>query len=146
MSTAQNNAASRHPEPGLPGDAVASTAGNGNGGRRQTPMAGAAIRQLRSGSDLAEVQLSEGVVQDALGVRRQQLENADRRSERESGERKEGRRLTFALALAAIIAVVGITVFLVIYGESGLLGYILSGIGGIIAGAFGGYGYANRRR
>ena len=150
MSTAQNNAASRHPEPGPPDDAVASTAGNGNGGRRQTPMAGAAIRQLRSGSDLAEVQLSERVVQDALGVRRQQLENADRRSERESGERKEARRQAFVLSLvfvlAAIIAVVGITVFLVIYGESGLLGYILSGIGGIIAGAFGGYGYANRRR
>ena len=150
MSTEQNNAESRHPEPAPPGDAVASTAGNGNGRRRQTPMAGAAIRQLRSGSDLAEVQLSEGVVQDALGVRRQQLENADRRSERESGERKEANRQAFVLSLVfvltAIVAVIGITVFLVIYGESGLLGYILSGIGGIVAGAFGGYGYANRRR
>ena len=50
------------------------------------------------------------------------------------------------LAIAAIIAVLGITVFLVIYDAGGLLGYILSGIGGIIAGAFGGYGYANRTR
>lgn len=152
MSTEQNNAESKPSESGQSDGDAAIAAGNGAGVRRPTPTAGAAIRQLRSGSDLAEVQLSEAVFRDALAVRRQQLENADRRSERESGERKESKRLNFILTLvlviAASIAVLGITVFLVIYDAGGLLGYILSGIGGIIAGAFGGYryGYANRPR
>ena len=150
MSIEQNNAESKPSESGQSDGDGSIAAGNGAGVRRPTPTAGAAIRQLRSSSDIAEVQLSEAVFRDALAVRRQQLENADRRSEREYGERKESKRLNFiltlVLAIAAIIAVLGITVFLVIYGESGLLGYILSGIGGIIAGAFGGYGYANRTR
>lgn len=69
-----------------------------------------------------------------------------RQSEREHDDRKESRRLSFVLIIVAILAVVGIVVFLTIYKEGGLLGYILSGIGGLIAGAFGGYGYANRPR
>ena len=76
----------------------------------------------------------------------QELGNEDRQSERDYGDRKETRRLSFALAIIALVAVVAIVVFLVIYGEGGLLGYILSGIGGLLAGAFGGYGYANRPR
>ena len=146
MSAEQSNSESKQPEPGQPGGDRSIAAGNGAGVRRQAPTAGAAIRQLRSGSDIAEVQLSEAVVQDALAVRKQQLENADRQSERGSEERKEARRLTFVLVIIAIIAVVAIIVFLVIYKEGGLLGNILSGIGGLIAGALGGYGYANRPR
>ena len=48
------------------------------------------------------------------------------------------------LVLVAIVVVAGIIVFLVMQKEPGLLGYILSGIGGLIAGAFGGYGWAKR--
>ena len=70
----------------------------------------------------------------------------DRESERENDDRKESRRLSFVLVIVAILSVVAIIIFLTIYKEGDLLGYILSGIGGLIAGAFGGYGYANRSR
>ena len=85
-------------------------------------------------------------VAGTIALKSQELGNDDRQSERDYGDRKETRRLSFALAIIALIAVVAIIVFLVIYNEGGLLGYILSGIGGLIAGAFGGYGYANRPR
>lgn len=121
------------------------------GDRSRPPLLSAifstrAATELHGAESRTELHLNEEHVSALIALQAKEQESDDRQSERESGERKEGRRLTFALALAAIIAVVGITVFLVIYGESGLLGYILSGIGGIIAGAFGGYGYANRRR
>ena len=67
-------------------------------------------------------------------------------SESEHADRKETRRWAVLIVIVAILAVVAIIVFLTIYKEAGLLGYILSGIGGLIAGAFGGYGYANRPR
>ena len=67
-------------------------------------------------------------------------------SEREHDARKETRRLAVLIVIVAILAVVGIIVFLTIFQQGSLLGYILSGIGGLIAGAFGGYGYANRPR
>lgn len=69
-----------------------------------------------------------------------------RESERDHDAGKETRRWAVLVVIIAILAVVGIIVFLTVYKEGGLLGYILSGIGGLIAGAFGGYGYANRPR
>ena len=69
-----------------------------------------------------------------------------RESEREHNAGKETRRLAVLIVIVAILAVVAIIVFMTIYQQGGLLGYILSGIGGLIAGAFGGYGYANRPR
>ena len=74
------------------------------------------------------------------------LENEDRQSQRDHDAVKETRRWAVLVVIIAILAVVGIIVFLTVYKEVGLLGYILSGIGGLIAGAFGGYGYANRSR
>lgn len=125
------------------------------GDRSRPPLLSAifstrAATELHGAESRTELHLNEEHVSALIALRAKEQESDDRQSERESGERKEARRQAYVLSLvfvlAAIIAVVGITVFLVMYGESGLLGYILSGIGGIIAGAFGGYGYANRRR
>ena len=88
--------------------------------------------------------MSPGNIDGIIRIRSQELENEDRESEREHDDRKESRRLNFLAFIIAMAAVVGIIVFLTIYEEPGLLGYILSGIGGLIAGAFGGYGYAKR--
>lgn len=133
----------------MPDDQTLDAAMTDNGGRRPSFSAivtSRAATEMHGEENRAVMRFNEEHVSALIALQSREQESDDRQSERESGERKEGRRLTFALALAAIIAVVGITVFLVIYGESGLLGYILSGIGGIVAGAFGGYGYANRRR
>ena len=95
---------------------------------------------------IAELNLNAEHLSSVIALQSQALENADRQSEREHNAGKETHRLSFLLVIVAILAVVGIIVFLVIYKEGSLLGYILSGIGGLIAGAFGGYGYANRPR
>ena len=105
-----------------------------------------AATEMHGEENRAELRLNEDHVSALIELQAREQENADRQSERRSGERKEARRLTFALVIAAILAVIAIIAFLVIYDEGGLLGYILSGIGGLIAGAFGGYGYANRPR
>lgn len=115
-------------------------AGDSGGNRRP----GQAVRALGGRTNLAEVQLNDDHVSTILALREREIENEDRQSEREHNDRKESRRVSSALAVIAILAVVGIIVFLVAYEEPGLLGYILSGIGGLIAGAFGGYGYARR--
>ena len=115
--------------------------GGDNSGNR-TP--GRAVRALGGRTNLAEVQLNDDHVSTILDLRGREIDNEDRQSEREHNDRKESRRISSALAVIAILAVVGIIVFLVAYEEPGLLGYILSGIGGLIAGAFGGYGYAKR--
>ena len=130
------------------GDDGAASDGNGGGGHRKPslPRTTATFRMLQARTNISELKLSEEVVRDAIALQGQRLGNDDRQSERNYGDRKETRRLSFALAIIALIAVVAIIVFLVIYNEGGLLGYILSGIGGLIAGAFGGYGYANRPR
>ena len=121
------------------------------GGSGRTPLLSAivtrrAATEMHGEEDRVEVHFNEEQVSAIIALQASEQENADRRGEREHGERKEARRLTFVLVIIAIIAVVAIIVFLVIYKEGGLLGYILSGIGGLIAGAFGGYGYANRPR
>ena len=85
-------------------------------------------------------------IAEIIAQRSRELEHADRQSRREYDNRKRVLRRSFLLVITAILAVVAIIVFLTIYKEAGLLGYILSGIGGLIAGAFGGYGYANRPR
>ena len=89
---------------------------------------------------------SSDYVAEIIAQRSRELEHADRQSQREYDKRKRARRRSFVLVIIAILSVVGIIVFLTIYKEVGLLGYILSGIGGLIAGAFGGYGYDNRSR
>ena len=85
-------------------------------------------------------------VAEIIAQRSRELERADRQSQREYDRQKRARRRSFLLVIAATLAVVAIIVFLTIYQQDGLLGYILSGIGGLIAGAFGGYGYASRSR
>ena len=103
-----------------------------------------AVTALYGDANIAEVHLNDEHLSAIIALQRQEHENEDRQSEREHGDRKESRRLSFALVIIAILAVLAIIVFLTIYREAGLLGYILSGIGGLIAGAFGGYGYAKR--
>ena len=85
-------------------------------------------------------------VAEIIAQRSRELARADRQSQREYDRRKRTRRRSFLLVIAVILAVVSIIVFLTIYQQAGLLGYILSGISGLVAGAFGGYGYANRPR
>ena len=128
------------------GDDGAASDGSRGDRKPSLPRATATFRMLQARTNISELQLSEEVVRDAVALQGQRLGNDDRRSEREYQDKKETRRLSFVLAIIAPIAVVAIIVFLVIYDEGGLLGYILSGIGGLIAGAFGGYGYANRPR
>ena len=77
-----------------------------------------AATELHGAESRTELHLNEEHVSALIALQAKEQESDDRQSERESGERKEGRRLTFALAIAAIIAIIGITVFLVIYGES----------------------------
>ena len=146
MSAEQNNAESGQPETDrLDGDADI-VAGRGAGGQRQTPTAGAAIRQLRGGSDVAEVQMSEAVVIDALAVRKQQLENEDRHSEREHGDRKHSRVVWATLAILAILGLIALTIALPLIGQGDLLVEIYKGIA-IFAGGFGGgYGFSAFRR
>ena len=137
----------------VPADRSAETEATDSGGARLV-RATARTRQtattLQGEQRVAELNFNAEHLSSVIALQSQSLENDDRKSERESGERKETRRLNFVMTLVLVIttiaAVAGISVFLVIYGESGLLGYILSGIGGMIAGAFGGYGYANRPR
>ena len=128
------------------GDDGAASDGNGSHRKPALPRTTATFRMLQARTNISELKLSEEVVRDVIALQGQQLTNDDRQSERDYGDRRETRRLSFVLALIALVAVVAIIVFLVIYGEGGLLGYILSGIGGLLAGAFGGYGYANRPR
>lgn len=94
----------------------------------------------------AALQLNAEHIAGTIALKSQELGNDDRQSERDYQDRRRVSYLSFIVAIVALIAVVAIIVFLVIYNEGGLLGYILSGIGGLIAGAFGGYGYANRPR
>ena len=108
--------------------------------------AGRAVRALGTRTDLAEVQLSDEHISTVLAQRGLEIENERSRSEHEHEERTESRRLAFVLTLIAIAAVVAVIVFLTLYRQTSLLSYIISGIGGLIAGAFGGYGYANRPR
>ena len=113
---------------------------------RTAARARQAANTLQGEEVFAEVHFSEEHISAAIALQGQALENEDRQSERESSNQKESGRRAFVLVIIAILAVVGIIVFLTIYQQGGLLGYILSGIGGLIAGAFGGYGYANRLR
>ena len=85
-------------------------------------------------------------VAEIIAQKGREPEYADRQSEREHDAGKQTRLFAVLIVIVAILAVVAIIVFLTIYQQAGLLGYILSGIGGLIAGAFGGYGYANRPR
>ena len=127
---------------------IPDTAAAGDSSRRSSFSAIVNSRvatEMHGEENRAVVRFSEEHVSALIELQAKEQESSDRHSERESGERKEARRLTFALAIIAIIAVVGIIIFLVIYDEGKLLGYILSGIGGLLAGAFGGYGYANTR-
>ena len=128
------------------GNDGAASDGNGSHRKPALPRTTATFRMLQAETNISELKLSEEVVRDAIALQGQRLGNDDRQSERAYGDRRETRRLSFALAIIALVAVVAIIVFLVIYNEGGLLGYILSGIGGLLAGAFGGYGYANRPR
>ena len=104
------------------------------------------MAQIGSRAHFTHVRLTEEQLSSVIELQKNALEYSDRQSEREHDARKETRRLAVLIVIVAILAVVGIIVFLTIYKEAGLLGYILSGIGGMIAGAFGGYGYANRPR
>ena len=126
------------------------TAGHGNGGSGRLVRAAARARQvantLQGEEVFAEVHFSEEHISAAIALQGQVLENEDRQSQRDHDAGKESRRFAVLIVVVAILAVVGIIVFLTIYKEAGLLGYILSGVGGLIAGAFGGYGYANRPR
>lgn len=128
------------------GDGGAATDGNGDLTRSAAHTRQAVDAMQREQIVAAALQLNAEHIAGTIALKSQELGNDDRQSERDYGDRKETRRLSFALAIIALIAVVAIIVFLVIYDEGGLLGYILSGIGGLIAGAFGGYGYANRPR
>ena len=105
------------------------------------PAYGGGVTNMASAiaSNLTSEHVTEIIAQRGRGA-----EYADRQAEREHNGGKEARRLYSVLVILAILAVVGIIVFLTIYDQPGLLGYILSGIGGLIAGAFGGYGYAKR--
>ena len=146
MSAEQNNTESGQPEPDRPDGDAAIVAGSGAGGQRQTPTTGAAIRQLRSGSDIAEVQVSEEVVKGTLAVRKQQLENEDRQSEREYGDRKHS-RLVWAGSIAfTIVVLLTLSIALPLMGQDDLLVEIYKGIA-IFAGGFGGgYGFSAFRR
>ena len=104
------------------------------------------VAQIRSQANFTQVRLTEEQFSGVIELQGKELDYADRQSQREHDAGKETRRWAVLVVIIAILAVVGIIVFLTIYKESGLLGYILSGIGGLIAGAFGGYGYANRSR
>ena len=128
------------------GDDGAASDGSRGDRKPSLPRATATFRTLQARTNISELQLSEEVVRDAVALQGQRLSNDDRQSEREYQDRRRVSFLSFIVAIVVIIAVVAIIVFLVIYDEGGLLGYILSGIGGLIAGAFGGYGYANRPR
>ena len=132
-----------------PVDRSAETGAADSGGARlvrATARTRETVTTLQGEHRVAELNFSAEHISSAIALQSQSLENDDRKSEREYGDKKDARRLTFVLVIIAIIAVVAIIVFLVIYQEGGLLGHILSGIGGMIAGAFGGYGYANRPR
>ena len=126
------------------------TAGHENSGSGRLVRTAARARQVASmlqGEEVfAEVSFSEEHISAAIALQGQVLENEDRQSQRDHDAGKETRRWAVLVVTIAILAVVGIIVFLTIYKEGDLLGYILSGIGGLIAGAFGGYGYANRSR
>ena len=133
----------------VPADRSAETEAADSGGARLAQVA-ARTRQtvttLQGEQRVAEVNFNAEHMSSVIALRSQSLENDDRKSEREYGDKRDARRLHFVLVIVAILAVIAIIAFLVIYDEGGLLGYILSGIGGMIAGAFGGYGYANRPR
>ena len=101
---------------------------------------------MHSMASFTHVRLSEEQFSSVIALQQQRLENEDRQSEREHDAGKQTRLFAVLIVIVAILAVVAIIVFLTIYQQAGLLGYILSGIGGLIAGAFGGYGYANRPR
>ena len=126
------------------------TAGHGNSGIGRLIRTAARARQaantLQGEEVFAEVRFTEEHISAVLALQRQALENEDRESEREHDSGKETRRFSFVVVIVSILAVVGTVVFLTLYKEGGLLGHILTGIGGLIAGAFGGYGYANRSR
>ena len=123
------------------------TAGGGGHLTRSAALTRQAATELQNERIVAAaLQLNAEHIAGTIALKSQELTNDDSHSERDYGDRKETRRLSFALAIIALIAVVAIIAFLVIYNEGGLLGYILSGIGGLLAGAFGGYGYANRPR
>ena len=128
------------------GDGGAATGGNGDL-TRSAAHTRQAVDALQSEQIVAAaLQLNAEHIAGTISLKSQELGNDDRRSEREYQDRRRVSFLSFIVAIVVIIAVVAIIVFLVIYDEGGLLGYILSGIGGLIAGAFGGYGYANRPR
>ena len=104
------------------------------------------VAQIHSQTNFTQVSLTGEQFSSLIELQGKELEYADRQSEREHDAGKQTRRFNVLVVIVAILAVVAIIVFLTIYQQAGLLGYILSGIGGLIAGAFGGYGYANRPR
>lgn len=118
-------------------------AGNGGSSDRRR---GSSIRALGGGANLSEVELNDEHISTLLELRGREIDNGNRQAERVSDAEKDTRWMVFALIIIAVIVVAAGTAFLVIYKETGLLGYILSGVSGLVAGGIGGYGYGNRRR
>lgn len=93
-----------------------------------------------------KVELNDDHISTLLELRGRATDNRNRQAERVSDAEKETRRMVFTLIIIAVIVAAAGTAFLVIYKETGVLGYILSGISGLVAGGIGGYGYGNPRR